>query len=170
MLWVRGLIFTVLVPGIVGGWLPYSMSDRRPRGGLWMLGWVLVAIGAAIYFMCLLRFLASGGTPSIWFLKPIRMLLGEEPPKLVNSGLYKRSRNPMYVGVLTAIFGQAIAFASWPVAEYGLFMVVVFNLVVHFIEEPHLRAKQGAGYDEYCRRVPRWFGRAMSPAKSDAAR
>ena len=74
----------------------------------------------------------------------------------------------MYLGVLTAIFGQAIAFGSWRVTEFGLIMAVVFHLVVIGIEEPHLRAKQGAAYDEYCRRVPRWFGRRRGDAKTSA--
>lgn len=158
MLWLRGLIFTLFVPGIVGGWIPYRLSGGHPRGGAWMLGWAVVAAGAAIYGMCLFRFLVYGGTPMIWFMRPVRALFGEEPPRLVVDGLYRHSRNPMYLGVLTAIFGQAVAFASWRVAEYGLSILVLFNLVVLFIEEPHLRNKQGAAYEDYCRRVPRWLG------------
>jgi len=168
MLWLRGLIFTVFVPGIVGGWLPWTIGGGHPRGGPWMLGWLVVAAGAAIYAMCLMRFLAGGGTPMIWFMWPVRAIFGEEPPKLVMSGIYERSRNPMYLGVLTAIFGQAIVFGSWRVAEYGLIAAVMFHVVVIAIEEPHLRAKQGAAYDEYCRRVPRWFGRRRTDAKANS--
>ena len=127
-----------------------------------MLGWLVVALGAAIYAMCLMRFLASGGTPMIWFMRPVRAFFGEEPSKLVMSGLYRHSRNPMYLGVLTAIFGQAIAFGSRAVAEYGLLVALIFHLVVVVIEEPHLRSKQGAAYEEYCRQVPRWLGRTRN--------
>lgn len=127
-----------------------------------MLGWLVAATGAAIYAMCLFRFLASGGTPMVWFMRPVRAIFGEEPPKLVMSGLYRHSRNPMYLGVLTAIFGQAIALASRTVAVYGLCVALTFHLVVLIVEEPHLRNKQGPAYEEYCRRVPRWFGRARA--------
>ena len=158
MLWLRGVLFTLLVPCVVGGLIPYSLTDGHPRGGAWMLGWVVVACGSAIYLLCLLSFLAGGGTPAPFFTTPVKWILGEEPPKLVLSGLYRRSRNPMYVGVLTTILGQAIVFASWRVAEFGAVAAVAFHLVVLLIEEPHLRRVRGAEYEEYCRQVPRWLG------------
>lgn len=154
---VRGAIFTILVPGVVGGLIPYAIAGRPAAGGVWQIGWLVVAAGAAIYLSCLLRFLGVGGTPSIYFARPLRFVLGEEPPALVTRGLYERTRNPMYVGVLTAIVGQAIAFASVQVGVYALTMFGIFTAVVMLLEEPHLRATRGRDYDEYCRRVPRWF-------------
>ena len=87
--------------------------------------------------------------------RPLKFLLGEEPSTLVDRGLYRGSRNPMYVGVLLVLFGQAIVRASPNVAWYGL----AFHLTVVFQEEPHLRRERGPSYDEYWRHVPRWFGR-----------
>ena len=63
----------------------------------------------------------------------------------------------MYIGVLSAIIGQAVVFASINVAVYGAAVWLLFHLVVVFIEEPHLRQKRGDAYNDYCRRVPRWF-------------
>jgi protein-S-isoprenylcysteine O-methyltransferase Ste14 len=100
----------------------------------------------------------SGGTPAIFFTRRLRFVLGEEPPKLVRRGLYRLSRNPMYVGVLLAVFGQALIFASPQVAFYGAVLWLCFHIVVVFLEEPHLREERGASYDEYCRQVPRWLG------------
>ena len=154
---IRGGIFTLLVPGIVGGWLPFAIADTPPAGGIWQAGWLLVALGTAVYLSCLTRFLAVGGTPSIYFARPLRFLIGEEPGSLVTRGLYQRTRNPMYVGVLTVIAGQAIVFASPSVAIYALVMFGLFNVAVILLEEPHLRRERGAEYDEYCRRVPRWL-------------
>ena len=162
---LRGAIFTILVPGVVGGWLPYAIAGTRPAGGAWQAGWLLVALGAAIYLSCLRRFLGHGGTPSIYFARPLRFLLGEEPPSLVTRGLYERTRNPMYLGVLTAIAGQAIVFASTRVAVYAVAMFGVFNAVVILIEEPHLRKERGVAYEEYCRRVPRWWPLGSSKFK-----
>jgi protein-S-isoprenylcysteine O-methyltransferase Ste14 len=64
----------------------------------------------------------------------------------------------MYVAMLLVIFGQAIVFASRAVALYGVGAFLFFHVSVIRIEEPHLRAKQGAAWDDYARRVPRWLG------------
>jgi protein-S-isoprenylcysteine O-methyltransferase Ste14 len=159
VLWMRGLVFTALAPLVVAGWLPAAVDPfRRARAGAWMAGWVLVAAGAAIYGACLIRFLAAGGTPAIFFTRPLRGLIGEAPPRLVDAWLYQFSRNPMYLGVVLAVVGQAIAFASLPTAQYALFLWFMFHIVVIVLEEPHLRERFGPAYDEYCHRVPRWLG------------
>ena len=160
MLWARGLIFTLLVPGVVAYIVPRVIRGSLPlQGRVWNLGWVLVAAGVVIYFACLAAFLAERGTPMIFFARPLRFLVGEEPAGLVRGGLYRYSRNPMYLGVLMVIFGQATLFASMSLAAYGAAAWLTFHLVVIGLEEPHLRAKQGAAYEEYCVQAPRWFGR-----------
>src|SRR5436305_15088905 len=88
-------------------------------GGWWAAGWFVTAVGAAIYLACLLSFLHSGGTPAPFFLRHLQAAIGSEPPKVVRDGLYRYSRNPMYVGVVVLIFGQAILFKSRNVAIYG---------------------------------------------------
>jgi protein-S-isoprenylcysteine O-methyltransferase Ste14 len=159
MLWLRGLLFTLLIPGVVGGLAPYLLSGSRPiQPGLWRLGWIPFCLGAAIYLSCLLNFLAASGTPAPFFTRRLRAVVGEEPAGLVCGGLYRFSRNPMYLGVLLVVFGQALLFASARIALYGLGGWLFLHLVVLCVEEPHLRAKQGKSFDEYCRRVPRWIG------------
>jgi protein-S-isoprenylcysteine O-methyltransferase Ste14 len=158
LLWIRGLMFTALVPLVIAGWAPAAIDPfRRPRGGVWNAGWAPIVAGAAIYFVCLLRFLASGGTPAIFFTRPLRALIGEEPPHLVRGWLYRATRNPMYVGVVLAVFGQAIVCRSRAIAIYGAALWAAFHMVVVVLEEPHLRDLHGAEYEAYCRRVPRWL-------------
>jgi len=158
MLWLRGALFTVLIPGVVGGYVPYVLSAGHGLHGGWFgLGWLLAIPGAILYGSCLIELLLSGGTPAIFFTRPLRFLLGEEPVKLVRNGFYRYSRNPMYLGVALAVFGQALLYASWPVAVYGTALCVCFQLAVVFLEEPHLRRTRGEAYDEYCRQVPRWL-------------
>ena len=157
MLWLRGIVFTVPVPLAVAVFIPRSLHPGVPRSGGWQAGWLLVLLGVAIYGLCLLRFLSAGGTPAIFFTRALRHLIGEEPKRLVSQGLYRVSRNPMYVAVVLAIFGQAIVFASVYWAVYGLFIFLFFHLVVVLVEEPHLRAPRGSKYEAYCRRVPRWL-------------
>lgn len=162
--WIRGLVFTVLVPGTVAVLLPLRMSERlTPKGGAWEAGWFLIAAGATGYALCLAQFLASGGTPAIFFTRPFKFLIGEEPGRLIQKGLYQLSRNPMYVSVLLVIFGQALRFGSRQIAQYGLFVWLCFHLVVVLLEEPHLREERGLSYHEYCRRVPRWIGYGTLP-------
>ena len=159
VLWIRGLIFTVLIPGVVGFLLPSMVDPRAHRGGgIWDAGWIAIAVGTLVYLWCLLLFLAAGGTPAIHLTRPVRFLIGEPPQGLLRGGLYRFSRNPMYMGVLTAIFGQAILFASPRIAAYGCVVLACFYSIVRLIEEPYLRSTRGPSYEEYCRTVPRWIG------------
>ena len=120
MLWLRAIVFSVLVPGVVAVWVPQRLLGTAGlHTGFYRVGWLAVAAGAAIYLWCLLSFLEAHGTPAIFFTRPLRALLGEEPQSLVRGGMYRYSRNPMYVGVLMVVFGQAIVYASGPVALYG---------------------------------------------------
>src|SRR5205823_8617124 len=105
MLWIRGLIFTALMPLVIDAWIPSIVDPfRRIQHGAWNAGWALVAAGAATYLVCLVRFLASGRTPAIFFTRAVRALIVEEPHTLVQGWLYRVTRNPMYVGVVTAVF------------------------------------------------------------------
>jgi protein-S-isoprenylcysteine O-methyltransferase Ste14 len=159
MLWLRGLIFTLLLPAMIAVFGPMALDRTAQRaGGPWDAGWILIAFGGAVYGLCLLRFLAAGGTPAIFFTRGLRLLIGEEPGSLVSGGLYRFSRNPMYVGVLLVIFGQAIVFKSLVLASYGCLVFLIFHFTVVFVEEPHLRSTQGPSYELYCHAVPRWLG------------
>jgi len=161
MLWFRGVVFTLLIPAVVGGLAPWLLHDgHSPAGGIWQIGWLLLAFGGVIYFLCLLRFLAAGGTPVIHLLPgPLKTVLGKEPHGLINTGIYRISRNPMYLGVTSLVFGQAILFKSALVAAYGVIVWLCFYGIVVFIEEPHLRRQHGPAYEEFRQKVPRWIGR-----------
>ncbi len=168
MLWLRGLLFTLLVPGLIAFYLPYLIIVSRLRqGGLWRLGWILIATGSAIYFRCLLSFLFANGTPAIFFTRHLKNIIGREPPALVRGDLYQFSRNPMYLGVVTAILGQALLYASGLLAVYGITVFLLFHLTVIFIEEPHLKARDPKSFERYRREVPRWFGRTRKNGRAE---
>jgi protein-S-isoprenylcysteine O-methyltransferase Ste14 len=159
MLKLRAVLFTVLVPGSVAVLVPWTIyAGAALAGGWWRAGWLLVIAGSAIYLRCLLSFLAENGTPAIFFTRALRSVLGEEPGTLVRSGLYRYSRNPMYVGVLAVVFGQAILFASLALTVYGVLLFVAFDIVVAFLEEPHLKARDPFAFEAYARATPRWIG------------
>ena len=158
MLIVRAILFTILVPGAVTIYVPWLLlAGNAPAGNAWrFVGLVPIAAGVVGYLACALEFvLRGGGTPAVFFTRPIRFLIGEEPKAVVTTALYERSRNPMYLSVVTVVLGESLLFESRALLFYALFLWLMFHLVVVFIEEPHLR--QRPGYDEYCARVPRWL-------------
>jgi protein-S-isoprenylcysteine O-methyltransferase Ste14 len=162
MLWIRGLIFTLLIPAPIAFFVPSVISSHRAGPPAALFGWALFACGAAVYTACLLHFLLAKGTPALFLTRSVRAVIGEEPRTLIFAGVYRRSRNPMYVGVVLAILGQALMRGSWLIAGYGALVWLSFHLIVVFFEEPHLRARDGAAYQQYCRATPRWLGRSGS--------
>lgn len=119
-----------------------------------MLAWLLLFGGASISLRCVWDFIVRGdGTPA-----PI-----DPPRQLVIAGLYKYTRNPMYVGVLTVIVAEAILSSSLALLAYAGLLFLCFHAFVVFYEEPALQRRFGEDYAAYCGRVPRWVGRHISP-------
>ena len=152
-IFVKLLIFTILVPGSVTVAIPYwmlSSSAGFRSSGYRLLGSAPAALGAFVYLWCAKDFAFAGlGTPA-----PI-----DPPKRLVSNGLYRWVRNPMYVGILLVVLGEAILFASPLILRYALLLWVLFHLFIIYYEEPTLRKKFGTAYAEYCRNVPRWIPR-----------
>ena len=150
---VRTLIFTIIVPGFWTVVMPYWLlpPDAKPdlHGFLGWLGIALMIAGTSLYVdTAFWGFAKRGqGTPA-----PI-----DPPKKLVVDGPYGVVRNPMYWSVALVILGEALMFRSLPLAELGGAFVAATMLFVLLYEEPALRRKFGAEYEEYCRRVPRWL-------------
>ena len=147
---IKTLIFTIVVPGTVGIYIPYRLRGPDPHAvtALGWLGLVPGAAGVAIYLWCAWDFAVFGrGTP----------LPLDPPRRLVARGLYRFVRNPMYLGVLLAIFGQALWFGSLATLWYALAVALMFHLFVVLYEEPTLRSKFGESYMAYLKTVPRWM-------------
>jgi protein-S-isoprenylcysteine O-methyltransferase Ste14 len=114
----------------------------------WRFGLVPVALGTFGLLWCARDFYVSGkGTLAPW----------APPQDLVIVGLYRYSRNPMYVCVALILLGWAISFGSAGLLIYALAVVVAFHLRVVFGEEPWLARTHGAAWQQYTRRVRRWF-------------
>ena len=154
MPFLKTLLFTLLVPASVTILVPQLLLSANVKfwpddfSVHWLLGFTLIGIGAAFYFKCAWDFASFGkGTPV-----PL-----DPPRNFVARGLYRLVRNPMYVGVLLVLIGQALIFRSFLILGYTILMWLCFHLFVTLYEEPTLRKKFGSSYDEYCRTVPRWF-------------
>jgi protein-S-isoprenylcysteine O-methyltransferase Ste14 len=148
---LKSLLFLIVAPGMVAGYIPLALLRRGPQietGIFAYLAYPLWLIGAIIILWSFWNFLAQGrGTPA-----PI------DPPKeLVAVGFYRYTRNPMYIGVLSMIVGHFLWFGFWNLLIYAVFIVFAFNTFVVYYEEPTLRKKFGAAYEDYCQRVPRWI-------------
>ena len=150
VLLLKNLLFTIALPGTVVVYVPLLLTrDRAPASGACLaLAIALFAVGGAIYAWCVWDFATFGrGTPA-----PI-----DAPKKLVVRGLYRYVRNPMYLGVLTAILGWAALFREPRLLLFALLVSLTFHLFVVFYEEPHLQRQFGSSYDEYRGRVKRWL-------------
>src|SRR6266566_1437628 len=91
----------------------------------------------------------------------------DAPVFLVREGPYQWVRNPMYLGVLSVVIGEAILFHSLLLVGYALLAWVVVHLFVIFYEEPTLRRQFGESYAAYLRTVPRWLPRFSPQAVPD---
>jgi protein-S-isoprenylcysteine O-methyltransferase Ste14 len=148
------LLFTVIVPATVAGWIPRALRGNAPLTSNIALRWpsfVLIAMGTAIYLhTAFWGFALRGlGTPA-----PIA-----PPSKLVVEGLHRYVRNPMYVGVVLIVIGQAVLFRSMTLAGYAAAIWLAAHSFVLLYEEPILQRKFGEQYAEYRQRVPRWIPR-----------
>lgn len=76
---------------------------------------------------------------------------------LATGGLFRISRNPMYLGIALILVGAALAFGSLPgVVVAGLFVVMMTRDFIRY-EEALLEAEFGEEYAEYRGRVRRWL-------------
>jgi len=151
---IRTIVFTILFPGFWTLLLPYWLVPRGSRRDVWGpggVGWLLIAAGVALYFVCAFWGFAVRGKGTPLPLDP--------PKKLVAEGPYAIVRNPMYWSVLFVMLGESIVFHSLALAEWTAGFFVGVNVFVLLVEEPTLKRKFGAEYEEYCRRVPRWLPR-----------
>lgn len=155
MFW-RALFAFVAMPGVVAFAIPAVWLWREHRFQfVHPSGVAVLAVGTVGLLWCVRDFYVQGkGTLAPW--SPTR--------RLVIGGLYRYSRNPMYLSVLLILLGWAAASASFGLLVYSAFIAVAFHLRVVYGEEPWLAQKHGAAWQAYVDRVPRWLGMAQDEA------
>ncbi len=156
LLFLRAVLFTILMPGSALVLIPWLLLRGQPSPHVEtidvpaVIGSILGIAGVSVLLYCVRDFAVSGrGT-----LAPL-----DPPRKLVRVGLYRHVRNPMYVGVVLALIGEAIFFESEVLGFYAAIVALSFHLFVVLFEEPSLRALFGADYEKYRASVPRWIPR-----------
>lgn len=76
---------------------------------------------------------------------------------LVTSGIYRFTRNPMYVGDVLILLAVVVFFSN-PLGLAGVVLFVVWMELLQIpAEERALRERFGAAYDQYCSKVRRWL-------------
>ena len=109
---------------------------------LHVIGWIAFVIGTYIL---------------IWGMRTLSLHLSHGlKGELITNGLYKFSRNPQYLGINTAIIGYIFITNSFLTLITGVFGFILFFLTP-FVEEPWLKEVLGSKYEEYLKRVRRFF-------------
>jgi protein-S-isoprenylcysteine O-methyltransferase Ste14 len=157
---LRSVLWTILLPGFFAGYVPWryfglggaSFALNSPAP---LIGLLSIVIGIVLLAACIVDFARRGrGT-----LSPV------DPPRhLVVRGLYRYVRNPMYLSVTAIVLGEALLTRSAALGIYWAIWFLCANVFVLGYEEPALRRRFGASYDEYTQRVGRWFPKRPSRA------
>jgi len=149
MLFQRALLAFLALPGVVAVLLPPFIADIDPfRWSGTIFGIAVLLAGFSLLVWCVWDFYVAGkGTLAPW----------DPPESLVIVGLYKYTRNPMYVAVLTMLLGWALLYGSAFVSIYGISFALIFHQRVARYEEPWLSKTFGSDWQRYAAEVPRWL-------------
>jgi protein-S-isoprenylcysteine O-methyltransferase Ste14 len=151
----RAVLAFLALPAVVAYLVPWLLRPQDTHFGL--AGFLTVGLGTGLLVRCVVDFYIAGhGTLAPW----------SPPTKLVTVGLYRTSRNPMYVAVAVVLVGFALGYDSTRLWIYAAVVVLAFHLRVVMYEEPILARTFGADWLAYRARVPRWFGRSSTPEPS----
>ncbi len=124
-------------------WLP-----RWPLGLPWMIaGGVLFALAAAFVTWALMWMRLHRTTPNPF----------GAASALLTSGPYRVTRNPMYLSLVTAQTGVALAFGLPVTLALVPVTAVLLDRLVIRREEAFLRATFPAEFESYAARVRRWI-------------
>lgn len=148
-MFAKALFAFLALPGVVAFAVPVAWLFAEDRTQVVQpLGLVPLALGWVGLVWCVRDFYVRGkGTLAPW----------SPPANLVVVGLYRYTRNPMYVAVTLILLGWAVASGLSGLYVYAIVVATAFHLRVVLGEEPWLSRAHGAQWHEYAQRVPRWL-------------
>jgi protein-S-isoprenylcysteine O-methyltransferase Ste14 len=147
-MFLRALLAFIALPGVVAFLLPALIASSLAASPHFsFIGASVSGIGVVALLWCVRDFYVTGkGTLAPW-----------SPPRhLVTVGLYRFTRNPMYVAVLLILGGWALLFHSFALALYAGAIAMVFHLRVVLGEEPWLAQTHDVEWQAYQQAVSRW--------------
>ncbi len=146
-----GVAFFSLWFWLLPQWLGFRVAAAGAANWRWLAA-VPSVLGFAVALRCVWDFGWTGrGTPAPMI----------PPQRLVAVGFYRYVRNPMYLGFAAGWIGLWVVFGHANPALIASVAAVALgvHLFVVFYEEPTLRGKFRADYEEYCQNVRRWWPR-----------
>lgn len=159
LLW-RAVMAFVALPTVVAFLVPWLLTPDSAQ--FHAIAFLVIGVGIVLLLWCVRDFYVAGrGTLAPW-----------APPKhLVTVGLYRVSRNPMYLAVGTIVFGFAAGYRATALWIYAVVVVLAFHVRVVTYEEPWLARTFGTEWLAYRGRVPRWLSWRFrtAPAKTHDA-
>ena len=136
----------VIAGGLVHRYL-LPLSLDLPRGVRFAAAAVVAAIGFGVMGAAVALFRRTEQDPKPW----------ESTPEIISTGVYRITRNPMYVGLALLQAGIGIGWANgWVVVLVPVVLAVVYATAVRH-EEAYLEEKFGDAYLSYKRSVRRWI-------------
>jgi protein-S-isoprenylcysteine O-methyltransferase Ste14 len=146
---LRAILAFLVCPGTVAVLVPLLLIPwDDPAVRLHAVGLPVLVLGFIGLLWCVRDFYVAGkGTLAPW----------APPQHLVIVGLYRFSRNPMYVSVLLILIGWAVSFRLRSLWIYALIVAIAFHIRVVVAEEPALARMHGEDWTRYRQRVRRWF-------------
>ena len=145
-------IFSFILPVTVLVLVPLWIEKNCtiPSAYHLFLGLALVLPGMTVMGFTITSFIGIGkGTLAPW--SPTK--------KLVIRGLYRYVRNPMILGVLTVLLGEALCLQSKNILIWAISFFVINTIYFIVFEEPDLENRFGEEYLEYKKHVSRWWPR-----------
>jgi protein-S-isoprenylcysteine O-methyltransferase Ste14 len=143
-------VMTAVLLAMLMWYLDRVTAGFSMRPGLRIgLSAVLIAAGLAV------------GLAGVWSFRKARTTVNpyrlHASSELVMSGIYRRTRNPMYVGLLLALLGWGLYLANLFALLLALVFVPYMNRFQILPEERALQQAYGEGFADYCRQVRRWL-------------
>lgn len=133
----------IFYPGIQNDYLPIGfLQDER----ISILGMILLPLGTVIFVISQFQLGLS-----------YRVNIPTGETRLVTSGLYAISRNPLYLGLYVAMTGIFLMIPDWIFLACLLFYIINNHYKIKVLEESYLREAFGERYRDYCDRVNRYF-------------
>ena len=145
----RALIAFLALPGMVAFAVPAPIANVGGASPDMSVSTILLfGLGLLALLASVREFYVAGkGTLAPW----------APPVSLVTTGLYRVSRNPMYVAVLLILLAWLTWSATAALTMYTLSVAVAFHLRIVLGEEPWLKRTFGNAWDAYSATVPRWL-------------